>query len=84
MRTERPRRVRRLRLRSAFFFVDAQIVEIDGKWLAAVETADGPSLGFGRSQDAALVMALKPFVGMIDELMASIPPGDPPARPPRS
>jgi hypothetical protein len=73
MRAEHRPRVRRLRLRCDLFFVDAQLIELDGKWLAAVETVGGPSLGWGRSRDAALVMALEPFDGMIDELLASVP-----------
>ena len=72
MRPTPRRRVRHLRLRCEFFYVDAEVMELDGKWLAAVETVDGPSLGWGRSRDAALVMALEPFDGMIDEFMASI------------
>ena len=81
MRAERRPRVRHLRLSCEFFFVDADVMEVDGKWLAAVETAGGPSLGWGRSRDAALVMALEPFDGMIDELMASIPSWYPQAEP---
>lgn len=72
MRAERRPRVRRLRLRCELFYVDAQLIELDGKWLAAVDTVDGPSIGWGWSADAALVKALQPFAGMIDELMASV------------
>jgi hypothetical protein len=56
------------------FFVDAHLLELNGRWLATVETPQGPSQGWGRSRDAALVMALAPFDGIVDELMASAPP----------
>lgn len=66
-------RVRALRLASSRFAVDVRLSQIDGKWLASVDTPDGPSLGLGRVPQAAIVAALESFEGIIDELMASVP-----------
>ena len=68
-------RVREFRLHYRQFWVDVRLYERDGRWLASADTPDGPSLRTGWTPLAALVEALEPFEGMIDELLATAPPG---------
>ena len=56
-------------------FVHVRLYEVDGRWLASADTPDGPSLRTGWSPLAALVEALEPFDGIIDELLRTAPPG---------
>jgi hypothetical protein len=37
------------------------------------DTPDGPSLGLGLEPREAIERALKPFEGIVDELLASVP-----------
>ena len=66
-------RVREIRLLSSLFWVDVRLSQLDGKWLASADTPQGPSLGLGRLPQLALLEALAPFGGLVDELMASVP-----------
>ena len=66
-------RVRHLRLVSSLFWVDVRLLQIDGKWLASADTTDGPSLGLGRRPKYALMQALEPYSGMVDQLMETVP-----------
>lgn len=62
--------LRRLRLTCAAFYVDVRLARLNGRWLASADTPDGPSLGWGRTGWEALMAALEPFEGMIEELVA--------------
>lgn len=66
-------RVRQLRLTSSVIWVDVRLLRLGGKWLASADTTDGPSLGLGRLPLEALMNALEPFDGVVEELMATAP-----------
>ena len=66
-------RVRQLRLHSYCCWVDVRLLQVDGGWLASADTTDGPSLGLGRRPEGALMQALQPFAGIVDELMETVP-----------
>lgn len=66
-------RVRHLCLHGSVFSVDVRLLQVDGRWLASADASDGPSLGLGRLPEEALIEALEPFEGIIDELMESVP-----------
>lgn len=66
-------RVRELRLHASRFWVDVRLVHLHGKWLASADTPNGPSLGLGRLPEQALIEALEPFAGIVDELMETVP-----------
>lgn len=61
-----------LRLRCDEFFVDMRLMEHESRWLAVADTPDGPSIGWGQLSVNAAVMALQPFDGRIEELLASV------------
>jgi len=65
-----------LRLHCSLFYVDVRVREFNGRWLASADTPDGPSLGWGMSPTGALWMALEPFDGVIEELLASVSTGE--------
>jgi hypothetical protein len=62
-----------LRLSCSSFWVDVRLREINGRWIASVDTPVGPSLGLGNGAIEAVEHALDPFEGIVDELMASLP-----------
>lgn len=62
-----------MRLTSSVFWVDVRLLEINGRWIASADTIDGPSLGLGDEAMDAIEMALQPFDGIVEELLASIP-----------
>jgi len=62
-----------LRLTCSAFWVDVRLREINGRWIASADTPDGPSLGLGEQAEDAIEAALEPFVGIVDELLASVP-----------
>lgn len=66
-------RVRYLHLESSLFSVDVRLASVSGTWLASADTPDGPSLGLGRLPEEALAHALQSFVGVVDELMETVP-----------
>ena len=66
-------RVRYLHLESSLFSVDVRLASVSGTWLASADTPDGPSLGLGRLPEEALAHALRSFVGVVDELMETVP-----------
>ena len=63
----------RLHLNCAGFWADVRLMHADGKWLASADTPDGPSMGIGRMPEDALARALRPFEGVMDELLATVP-----------
>jgi hypothetical protein len=64
--------VHHFRLRCSEFHVDVRLRDFNGRWLACADTPDGPTLGWATSPVGALWMALEPFEGVIDELLASL------------
>jgi hypothetical protein len=69
-----PVAVRTVRLTCSEFYVDARLTSVEGRWLAAADTPDRPSMGTGETPVDALMQALQPFEGVIDELLACLPP----------
>jgi hypothetical protein len=61
------------RLFCQYFWVDARVARHNGRWIASVDTPEGPSLGWGRTALAALIFALEPFDGMAMEPLHSAP-----------
>jgi hypothetical protein len=61
------------RLYSQYFWVDARVSRQNGRWIASVDTPDGPNLARGRTALSALVEALEPFDGLAMELIHSAP-----------
>jgi hypothetical protein len=64
-----------LRLTYSAFWVDVRLREINGRWIASADTPEGPSLGVGLDAREAIEQALRPFEGIVDELLASLPAG---------
>jgi hypothetical protein len=62
------------RLYCEFFWVDARVSRQNGKWIASVDSPDGPTLAAGHTALSALAEALGPFEGMRLELLDSSPP----------
>lgn len=62
-----------LRLTCSAFWVDVRLREINGRWIASADTPDGPSLGLGEQEMQAIEEALRPFEGIVNELLASVP-----------
>jgi hypothetical protein len=63
---------RTYRLRCSEFHVDLRLRQVRGVWLGSADTPDGPTLGWGRLPINAAIMALEPYDGVIEELLASI------------
>jgi hypothetical protein len=63
----------RLHLSCATFWVDVRLLHANGRWLASADTPDGPSIGIGHMPEEALARALRPFEGVVDELLATVP-----------
>ena len=68
-----PDRIHTVRLECPSFWVDVRCGQINGRWIASADTPDGPTLGYGPSSIQAMWMALEPFTGLIEELLASVP-----------
>ena len=62
------------RLHSDYFWVEARVSRQNGRWLASVDTPDGPTLAWGRTALSALVGALEPFDSLAIRLIHSAPP----------
>ena len=62
-----------MRLSCPEFWVDVRVAGINGRWMASADTRDGPSLGLGWTPRQALMRALEPFDGMIDDLLQTVP-----------
>ncbi len=60
-----------LRLHSAETWVDCRLAQLNGKWIGSADVEGGPTLGLGYTAEAAMRMALQPFSGEIDRLLAS-------------
>lgn len=65
--------VRNLRLHHGDIWVDVRLYELNGRWLASADTPDGPTLRTGTTALGAVIEALEPFDGMVDELLRSAP-----------
>ena len=61
------------RLVASAFWVDVRLRKIRGRWIASANTPDGPSVGVSFFRADALRAALRPFDGMVDELMQTAP-----------
>lgn len=61
-----------VRLRCSLFYVDIRLREFNGRWLAVADTPEGPNLGWGVGAVEARWMAIEPFDGVIEELLASV------------
>jgi len=66
-------RIHTLRLSCSAFWLDTRYVRVNGRWIASADTPHGPTLGYGSSAFQALWMALEPFEGLVEELLASAP-----------
>jgi len=62
-----------LRLSCTEFWVDVRVAGMNARWLASADTPDGPSLGLGWTPRQALLHALEPFDGLIDDLLQTAP-----------
>lgn len=62
------------RLYCQYFWVDTRVSRHNGKWIASIDTPDGPTLAAGRTALSALVAALEPFPGIAMDLIHSAPP----------
>ncbi len=62
-----------LRLSCPAFWVDVRVAGINGRWMASADTPGGPSLGLGWTPRQALMRALEPFEGVIDDLLQTAP-----------
>jgi hypothetical protein len=65
--------VRYLRLESARCDVDVRLTRVGRRWVASADAPSGPTLGWGTTSFDAIWMALAPFEGVIDQLLASLP-----------
>ncbi|HEY7464093.1 MAG TPA: hypothetical protein VH987_06590 [Candidatus Limnocylindria bacterium] len=65
--------IRTVRLHYRDLWVDVRLYELNGRWLASADTPDGPSLRTGWTAHGAMVEALEPFDGIIDQLISSAP-----------
>lgn len=61
------------RLYSDYFWVDARVTRLNGRWVASVDTPDGPTLAYGRTALSALIESLEPFEGIALDLIHSAP-----------
>jgi hypothetical protein len=66
-------RVRHLRLTCDQLWVNARLARINGRWIASADTPDGPTLACAFSASDALAEALRPFDGLVEELLGSLP-----------
>jgi hypothetical protein len=66
-----------LRLTCEAFYVDVRVRELNGRFIASVDTPDGPTLGIGWGAVEAITNALAPFDGVIEELLDSLPDTSP-------
>jgi hypothetical protein len=73
IRSPELKRMTTLRLYCSMFYVALRVRRFGGRWLASADTPDGQSLGWGWTAADALVMALEPFDGVIEELVARAP-----------
>ena len=61
-----------LRLTCTAFHADVRVSKVGDRWLASADTPDGPSLGWGDHSVQAIMMALEPFDGAIEELLQDV------------
>jgi hypothetical protein len=66
-------RLRHLRLVSSRECVDVRLVRLNGRWVASVDTPDGPTMGLGWVPYEAVARALDPFDDSAEELLESLP-----------
>lgn len=67
------RRLRHLQLTANHLSVDVRLVAVRGRWIASADAPEGPTLGLGRMPHEAVIAALEPYDGFIDELLESLP-----------
>ena len=63
----------KMRLECPQVSVDVRVIEFHGRWLASAFTPNGPTVGRGASALAAVIDALKPFDGYVEDLIRSGP-----------
>ena len=62
-----------LRLSCPAFWVDVRVAGMNGRWIASADTPVGPTLGMGWTPRQALMRALEPFDGLVEDLLATAP-----------
>ena len=62
-----------VRLTCEEFYVDVRVRDFDGRFIASADTPGGPTLGLGIQAIDAIECALRPFGGVIEELLESLP-----------
>ena len=62
-----------MRLVCSDFWVDVRLRQIRGRWICSADTPDGPSVGVSFFPRDALMAALQPFHGLVDDLMETAP-----------
>lgn len=62
-----------LRLTCTAFWVDVRVAGMNGRWLASADAPNGPTVGLGWTPRQALMRALEPFDGLIDDLLETAP-----------
>jgi hypothetical protein len=62
-----------LRLSCPAVWVDVRVAGMNGRWIASADTPDGVTLGMGWTPRQALMRALEPFDGLIEDLLATAP-----------
>jgi hypothetical protein len=67
--------VRTVRLHHGNLWVEVRLYQLDGRWLASADGPEGPTLRTGWTARGAVIEALEPFDGIVDELLSS-GPGD--------
>ena len=62
-----------IRLSCRAFCVDVRVMGLNSRWIAVADTPDGPSLGLAWTPRQALMRALEPFEGVIEDLLQTAP-----------
>jgi hypothetical protein len=65
--------VHTLRLSCRTVTVDVRVTGMNARWIAVADTPEGPSLGLGWTPRRALMQALEPFEGVVDDLLLTVP-----------
>ncbi len=66
-------RLRHLRLSSPEMDVEVRLLNLQGRWIASVDTASGPTLGVGYLPYEAVTEALEPLGNAADDLLRALP-----------
>jgi hypothetical protein len=62
-----------LRLSCRAFWVDVRVLGMNGRWIASADSPEGTTLGLGWTPRQALIQALEPFSGVVEELLTTAP-----------